>query len=123
MTHWVAKKQTATIPITKALSLQVKSTEEEESGSRKAVKVLERNYQKTKVKGLLSIVNNRATKVNMIIHRKFYGKLLSADGKPELQHLTDGVWSINKRNKLTWKLSLKPGEKKQIKFNYSILVN
>ena len=59
----------------------------------------------------------------MIIHKKFHGELVKADDNPGIKHLTDGAWSVNRSNQLTWKLTLKPGEKKSINFHYTILVN
>ncbi len=122
MTYWVDQNETASIAITKALSIRAKSTEQENAANRTAVTIAGNNYQKTKVKGLLNISNHRSKAVTMIIHKKFHGEFVKADDNPGIKHLTDGTWSVNRSNQLTWKLTLKPGEKKLISFHYTILV-
>lgn len=46
----------------------------------------------------------------MLIRRRFSGELKSADGEPKTFLREEGAYSVNKRNELTWTITLRPGE-------------
>ena len=58
-----------------------------------------------------------------MIRRRFSGDLLEADRSPECSLMEEGVYSVNKRNELTWSLKLEPGEELQLTYSYTVLVN
>jgi hypothetical protein len=37
--------------------------------------------------------------------------------------LEAGVYSINKRNELSWRVELQPGEEKELEYRYEVLVD
>jgi hypothetical protein len=37
--------------------------------------------------------------------------------------MEEGAYSVNRRNELTWSLSVKPGEEKTLTYHYSVLVD
>lgn len=109
--------------ITKALSVRTRSSEQEEPDSREVVYIGGDDYHKTTVKGELMVNNHREEKISMVIRRRFSGELLDATGDPQNVLREEGVWSVNKRNELTWLLSLAPGEEQTLTYNYTVLVN
>ena len=58
-----------------------------------------------------------------MIRRRFSGELLEADGKPECVLREEGVYSVNKRNELTWTITLKPGKETTLSYRYTVLVS
>jgi len=60
--------------------------------------------------------------VDVVIRRQFSGELKSADENPQQELREEGVYSVNRRNQLTWNISLKPGEEKTLHYSYTVLV-
>lgn len=123
MSFWVNTGEEATLHITKALSIRTRSIEHEEAGKREIVYIAGNDYQKTVVKGELFLANHRDEPVKVVVRRRFSGELLEADENPQCVLREEGVWSVNKRNELTWILTLEPGEEKTLCYRYSVLVN
>lgn len=120
---WVNKGEETTLHITKALSIRTRSSEQEEPGSRKVVYIGGDDYQKTTVKGELMVNNHRKETITLVVRRRFSGELLEATGNPKCVLREEGVWSVNKRNELTWSLTIKPGEERTLTYRYTVLVN
>lgn len=120
---WVNKGEETTLHITKALSIRTRSSEQEEPDSRKVVYIGGDDYHKTTVKGELMMNNHRKETIAMVIRRRFSGELLEATDNPKCVLREEGVWSANKRNELTWSLTLKPGEERTLTYRYTVLVN
>ena len=81
-----------------------------------------RRFQRTLVKGELTASNHRNETLKLLIRRRFSGDLVQADGEPECTLLEEGVWSVNKRNELTWTLELQPGGETTLAYEYTVLV-
>lgn len=79
-------------------------------------------FRKVSVEGDLIIANHRAKPVDAVIRRQFSGDLISADEHPKRELREEGVYSANRRNELTWNLSLKAGEEKTLHYAYTVLV-
>jgi len=120
---WVNKGEETTLHITKALSIRTRSSEQEEPNSRQVVYIGNDDYHKTTVKGELMMNNHRKEKISMVIRRQFSGELLDSTGEPKCVLREEGVWSVNRRNELTWALTLNPGEERTLTYNYTVLVN
>jgi hypothetical protein len=123
LSYWVNPGEETTLHITKALSLRTYHAEHEEPGEREIVYVGGNNFRKIAVKGELKINNHRKENVTIVIRRRFSGDLTSADGSPKCDLREEGVYSVNKRNDLTWSIDLKSGEEKSLTYRYSVLVN
>jgi hypothetical protein len=59
----------------------------------------------------------------LIIKRQFSGDYVKGDDTPKIDLREEGAWTVNKRNELTWTLSLKPAEERTVKFQYTVLIN
>ena len=120
---WVNKGEETTLHVTKALSLRTRHSEQEEPGARKPIYIGGDDYYRTTVKAGLTVNNHRAEKIALVIRRRFSGDLIQASGRPKCVLREEGAWCVNRRNELTWSLSLKPGEEKTLAFRYTVLVN
>jgi hypothetical protein len=123
LSYWVNPGEEMTLHVTKALSLRTYHVEQEERGEREIVYIGGNDFRKTAVRGELRINNHRKESLTVVIRRRFSGELTSADGSPEYVLREEGVYSVNKRNELTWSISLKPGEERTLTYRYSVLVH
>lgn len=123
MSYWANVGEQATVHITKALSIRTRSVEHEQEGTREIVWIGGDDYRKTAVKGQLSVSNHRNENVKLVIRRRFSGDLLEAEGEPRCELCEEGAWSVNKRNELTWTITLEPGQEQTLTYEYTVLVN
>ena len=123
LSQWVNPGQSTCLRITRALSVRAESGEIEEEGQREIVWIAGNDYQRTRVKGRLSLHNFRGKEVTMNIRCGFSGKLLEADGDPEKSLRTEGVSSVNPRRELTWNLKVPAGGEKELTYRYEVLVD
>ena len=121
--YWVNAGEETTLRITKALAVRVRSVEQEVPGQREIVFVGGNDYRKVGVKGELSIRNGRNEDATMIVRRQFAGDLTRADREPKLELREEGIYSVNRRNELTWTLPLKAGESVTLSYEYTVLVD
>jgi hypothetical protein len=120
---WISSGEETTLHITKALNIRTRSVEQEEAESeREIVYWGGSKFRKVPVKGFLFAGNHRDESIELVIRRRFSGELLEADRSPRCILLEEGVYSVNKRNELTWNLSIEPGEEVEIVYRYSVLV-
>jgi hypothetical protein len=125
ISYWVNAGEETILRVEKALSVRTRATENEsqkEINGRDVIWVGGRQYRKTTVEGEVAVSNHRKETVSMVIRRRFSGELIQAEGAPKSSLLTEGVYSINRRNELLWTLSLKPGVETKLKYSYSVLV-
>lgn len=122
ISFWVNPGQTTVVKTTKALSVRAMSSEKEIPDTRERLIIFGRRYQKTQVEGTLTIKNTRKEPVTLLIKRQFSGELLNADGSPKSELREEGVYSVNKRNQLSWEIHLEPGEEKTMNYRYEVLV-
>ena len=120
--YWVNAGEETTLHVTKALSIRTRNIEHEQAGKREIVHVGGYQYRRATVLGELLANNHRNETIKLVIRRRFSGELISADQSPKSTLREEGVWSINKRNQLTWNLTLKPGEEVKLDYKYSVLV-
>ena len=122
--NWTNPGQRSCLHITKALSLQTDHTEVEESGKREnEVWIGGRRYYRTTVKAEATARNFRDTPVTLLMKAQFSGALLEAEEKPGDTLRREGVFSVNPRHELEWKLTLPPGAEKKVTYRYTVLVS
>ncbi|MFT5465767.1 MAG: hypothetical protein ACI8UO_000863 [Verrucomicrobiales bacterium] len=120
---WTNPGSETSIRITKALSVATRTTEHEIPDTRENLRIAGNDYYKVQVQGELTMKNHRGKPATLAIKRQFSGELLESEDDPDQQLLEVGVYSINKRNELKWRIELKPGEEKFIKYRYQVLVD
>jgi hypothetical protein len=123
MSLWVNIGEQTTLRITRALSLGTHAVEEEDApANRQAVMIGARSYQKVTINGKLIMNNRRTTDVKILIRRQFSGDLVTADENPTLKGRAEGQYSINPRYEMDWTVTLKAGEQKTLKYQYTVLM-
>jgi hypothetical protein len=126
MSYWVNAGEETILRVEKALSVRTRATENEQlnkdGSGRDVVWVGGRQYRKTTVEGEVAVSNHRKEAVSMVIRRRFSGELIQAEGAPKSSLLTEGVYSVNRRNEMVWTLPLKGGEEVKLKYSYTVLV-
>ena len=121
---WTNPGQRSCLHITKALSLQTDHTEIEESGKREnEIWMGGRRYYRTTVKAEATARNFRNSSVTLLMKAQFSGALIEAEEKPSDTLRREGVFSVNPRHELEWKLTLKPGAEKKVVYRYTVLVS
>jgi hypothetical protein len=123
--YYVNAGEETVLRITKALSIRTRNVEQEEvdkNADRDLVYVGGNRYRKSLIAGEIAVSNHRKENVKLLIRRRFSGDLLSADGAPKSFLREEGIWSVNKRNELTWTLPLAGGEEKRLQYRYTVLV-
>lgn len=123
LARWTNPGEQTSIRITKALSVATRAVENEVPDTRKNLRIAGNDHYEVEVEGRLTIRNHRGRAAVVLMKRRFSGELLAADGEPERQLLEVGVYSINKRNELRWRLELEPGQEKAIDYRYRVLVD
>jgi hypothetical protein len=121
MSQWTNPGQRSCLQITKALSVQVDRQELEEQGKRESISIGGYNYYRATVKGTITMRNYRSQPTVILNRARFSGELLGADENPSDTLRRDGVFSVNPRHELEWKLILAAGAEKVLKFSYSVL--
>ncbi|MBC7967542.1 MAG: hypothetical protein H7Z17_16635, partial [Fuerstia sp.] len=125
---WTNKGEEATVRVNKALSIRARNVEyenqiaDEGKAERELVYIGGRQFRKVTVNGELRLCNHRAADARMIIKRQFSGDYVKADAAPKIDLREEGVWTINKRNELTWTITLQPAEEQTIKYQYTVLI-
>jgi hypothetical protein len=126
--YWTNAGEETVLRVEKALSVRTRAVESEEAkkpdgtDGRDTVYIGHRSYRKCLVTGELTANNHRKEEVTLVIRRRFSGDLVSADGNPKAGLREEGIFSVNKRNELTWTLTLKSGEEKKLAYKYTVLV-
>ena len=122
--NWTNPGQRSCLHITKALSLQTDHTEIEESGKREnEIWNGGRRYYRTTVKAEATARNFRGAPVTLLMKAQFSGALVEAEEKPSDTLRREGVFSVNPRHELEWKLTLPPGAEKKVTYRYTVLVS
>jgi hypothetical protein len=125
---WTNRGEEATLRINKALSIRARHVEfEEQKGNgvseRDVIHIGGRRFRRATVNGELRLCNHRSADAKLLIKRHFSGDLVKADGNPKVDLREEGIWTANKRNELNWTLTLKPGEERNLTYQYTVLVN
>lgn len=126
---WTNKGEEATLRVNKALSIRARHVEYENqqgapgNAERDVTYIGGRRFRKVTVNGELRLCNHRAADAKLIIKRQFSGDYLKGDADPKIDLREEGVWTVNKRNELTWTITLKPNEERVVKYQYTVLIN
>ena len=123
ISQWVNPGQRTSLRMTKALSVRTEASEVEEEGQREIVWIGGNDYQRTKVKGQLTLRNFRGKDITMVVRCEFSGELLECDNDPVKSLRTEGVPSVNPRRQLDWTIVLPPGAEKSLSYRYQVLVD
>jgi hypothetical protein len=122
MSEWTNPGQRTCLKITRALSIQADRQEIEEPGKRESTLIGSDQYYRATIRGTLTMRNYRSQPAVLLSRAQFSGELLSAEEKPMKTLRPEGIFSVNPRHELEWKLTLAPGEEKKVAYSYAVLV-
>ena len=120
---WTNPGQRNCLRITKALSVQADHTEVEEPGKREQeIWIGGRRYFRSTVKGTASVHNFRGQPVTLLMRIRFSGELQEAELAPQDTLRHEGVFSVNPRHELEWKVAVAAGAEQKVTYQYTVLV-
>lgn len=126
---WTNRGEEATLRVNKALSIRARHVEYENqtgpngAAERDVIYIADRRFRKVTVNGEMRLCNHRNVDAKLIIKRQFSGDFIKGDANPKIDLREEGVWTVNKRNELTWTINLKPAEEQTIKYQYTVLIH
>lgn len=122
MSFWTDPGERVIVRITKALKVRVAHVEQEQERSGETMLHWGSKYRRSTVRATMKIVNHKGEDVRLVIGRKMSGELLKAEGDPRKSARSTGVYAVNREQELTWEVTLKPGERKTITYEYVVLI-
>lgn len=112
------------VRINKALNVRAEQSEEEVNRERGAIRD-QNNYPRwdlVTVKGTLEAANLTSETLTMTITKSLTGDFVNGTGEPKVVKTTKGLRQINSSAKLTWKPTVKGGEKLRLEYTYKLFV-
>ena len=123
MMMYTSVEAEATVRITKALDVRVDDDEEEVERQREFLKIRSGHYDLVTLKGTVQIANRKSEAVTLEISKTLTGEVKQADATPKITSLAKGLRAVNPRQRLEWKIELKPGEKRTLSYTYNVYIN
>ena len=144
--YWTSQGAELIVPVTRAMSVQVISDEEERGGSIEpweiigpsgtAVQNTEKRpklyrfsqhgstYRKQEIDGKITVKNLRSETMKIVITRQISGEFMKSGIPAKTKILVErDSRNVNRSQELKWELALKPGEVKEIDFSYERFVS
>lgn len=110
------------VKITKALDVRADAAEEETARERESLKLRSGYYDLVTLKGKLQVVNRKADTVKLQVTKFLTGEIKSMDGKPTVTTQAKGLRAVNPKQKIEWTIEVKPGEKAELNYSYTVYV-
>jgi hypothetical protein len=120
--HYTPKAASTTLRITVATDIRASHEEREVARQQDLTHRRNYNYDLVTVEGTLKIKNYKTRDVRLSIAKILRGKVESQSDEGKSVQLGEGIQSDNPRSRLTWELTLKPGEGRVITYSYKIWV-
>ncbi len=110
------------IKLTEAPDIQISHDEKSTNRVDNAKKKDKRNFHLVTVEGKVKIRNYKNKKVNLNVHRTIIGAL--QDSSEKWLKATQAIrnYGVNDVTDVCWELTMKPGEEKEIKYDYKVYV-
>lgn len=80
------------------------------------------DYDAVTVEGTLKVRNYKSKAINLKITKTVPGEVLSATDEGKSEKLAEAIRSANPTTRLTWEVTIKPGEERVITYRYKVLV-
>ena len=126
---WANPNETTKIPVTKSMSVRVKSIETERNIAANAMsqpKVVSRygnQYREATIDAELTIINLRAEPVKMFVSRGFSGELEKPIDNAKAVLLSgEELNSVNRKHEIQWEFDLPSGQTKKLTYSYTVMI-
>ncbi len=121
MLGYIPPKSEGTIKITENPEIEVFHKEMIIDRATYKVEFWGRDYYKTTIEGSVKVKNLKSENIEILIRNFINGELISVGTFGEIVYQKQAVYSPNYESKVKWTLHLKPGEEKEIKYQYLFL--
>jgi hypothetical protein len=112
----------STLRITVATDIRASHEEREVARQQDVPRRRGYNYDLVTVEGKLTVKNYKAKEVHLSIGKTLRGKAEYLSDQGEAVQLGEGIESDNPKSRLTWEITLKPGEERAVTYRYKIWV-
>jgi len=119
---YTPKGATSTLKITVATDIRASHEEREVSRQQDISHRRGYNYDLVTVEGSLKVKNYKTKEVRLSIGKSIRGKAEFQSDQGRAVQLGEGIESDNPRSRLSWEMSLKPGEERVVTYRYKIWV-
>lgn len=119
---YTPKGATSTLKITVATDIRARHEEREVSRQQDISHRRGYNYDLVTVEGRLKVKNYKTKEVRLSIGKSLRGKAEFQSDHGQAVQLGEGIESDNPRSRLSWEMSLKPGEERVVTYRYKIWV-
>lgn len=120
---WTNPGQEVSVKITKALSVAGTYAEQEVDRQRPKINWGGSTYRNPDVECEFKVKNYRGFPVKVVVRFQMSGEYISASVEPTNRRVLEmGVYGVNKRQELTWTLTLAPGQEETVTYSYSVFV-
>ena len=119
---YTPKGATSTLKITVATDIRASHEEREVSRQQDISHRRGYNYDLVTVEGSLKVKNYKTKEVRLSIGKSLRGKAEFQSDQGRAVQLGEGIESDNPRSRLSWEMSLKPGEERVVTYRYKIWV-
>lgn len=118
--EYTPSKATGLIKITETPEIEVLQKEEVISVEKDRIEFWGRTYKKVRISVLVKVNNYKNEKIDLILRQEVFGEV-ETDPSFILIDRKEKYYLPNAINHLEWNLQLKPGEKKEVRYEYEYL--
>lgn len=108
--------------ITRAMSVKAEQDEVETDRQRDVVQMYGYSFDRVTVQGKLQVTNHKAEPITLEITKHLSGEVKGTSPEAKVERPAKGLRRMNPSQLLTWSLSLKPGERREITYTYEALI-
>jgi len=119
---YTPKNATSTLRITVATDIHASHEEREVGRQQDPSHRRGYNYDLVTVEGKLKVKNYKTKEVRLSIGKSLRGKAEFQSDQGEAVQLGEGIESDNPKSRLSWNMTLKPGEERVVTYRYKIWV-
>jgi len=121
--EYIPPRSEGIIKITENHEIQISHKEKIIARSTNKIEFWGRDYFEAKIEGTVTVKNLKSENIEILIRNILHGKLDNIGTKGEIVYQRQPLYSPNYKSKVKWTLQLKPGEEKELIYQYRVLVN
>lgn len=119
---YTPKGASAALKITIATDIRASHEEREVARQEDIVRRRNVSYDLITVEGSLKVKNYKTTEIQLSIGKTLRGKVESLFDDGKSSQLGEGIESDNPKSRLSWEMTLRPGEARVVTYRYKIWV-
>lgn len=119
---YTPKGASSNLKITIATDIRASHEEREVARQQEVTHRRGYNYDLVTVEGKLKVKNYKSKDVRLSIGKTLRGKTDFQSDEGKAVQLGEGIESDNPRSRLSWEMTLKPGEERVVSYRYKIWV-